>query len=240
MLSGLKFIRDDGNGYFEDVKADDASDYPFDDEDKFLENARDYYAVNGYKCYYFGGGEDGAMRTGKTSLTFDGENTNFYFEKSGGSKGAGVTGEKDDKLYQSGMLLKADSDDKYIVVEKKTQTIDGEKVTTYTKLDDANKFLEATGVNFVNTYKVAVDGNKGDNYDVSIGNGTKKLKDLSEAYTVTYDKTVDGVEYRYILVNTSGKVINSTTKSKDGSDYYYVTKKQSNGENAIVGVYVED
>lgn len=61
------------------------------------------------------------MRTGKTTINYDGENTSFYFEKSGGKKGAGVTGEKDDKLYQSGMLLKADSDDKYIVVDKATQ-----------------------------------------------------------------------------------------------------------------------
>mgnify|MGYP000046062451 CR=1 FL=1 len=58
------------------------------------------------------------MRTNKTTVEIDGDNHNFYFEKSGGKKGAGVTGEKDDKLYQSGMLLKADSDDKYIVVEK--------------------------------------------------------------------------------------------------------------------------
>ena len=238
MLSGLKFIQDKGNGYFDDVKADDDGSYPFDDEDKFLESAASYYAENGYKCYYFGGGEDGAMRTGKTSLTFDGENTNFYFEKSGGKKGAGVTGEKDDKLYQSGMLLKADSDDKYIVVEKKTKTVDGEKVITYTKLDDAKAFLDADGVNYVDTY-AAAEG-KADDYAVSIGNGTKKLKDLSEAYTITYNKTVDGVEYSYILVNTSGKVINSNTKSKDGNDYYYVTKKLSSGENAIVGVYVED
>ena len=148
MLSGLKFIKDDGNGYFDDVRADDDDDYAFDDEDKFLDTARDYYEANGYKCYYFGGGEDGAMRTGKTSLTFDGENTNFYFEKSGGKKGAGVTGEKDDKLYQSGMLLKADTDDKYIVVEKQTHfKADGSKdYVTYTKLDGAKEFLDATGV----------------------------------------------------------------------------------------------
>lgn len=44
----------------------------------------------------------------------------IYFEKSGSRKGAGVTGEKNGKLYMSGMLMKADSDDKYqIVVERK-------------------------------------------------------------------------------------------------------------------------
>ena len=112
MINGLKFIKE-GTNDFEDVIADDDDNHSFDNEDDFLAQASTYFEGEGYKCYYFGGDEDGAMRTGKTSLTFDGENTNFYFEKSGGKKGAGVTGEKDNKLYQSGMLLKADSDDKY-------------------------------------------------------------------------------------------------------------------------------
>ena len=238
MLSGLKFIKDDGNGYFDDVRADDDDDYAFDDEDKFLDTARDYYEANGYKCYYFGGGEDGAMRTGKTSLTFDGENTNFYFEKSGGKKGAGVTGEKDDKLYQSGMLLKADTDDKYIVVEKQTHfKADGSKdYVTYTKLDGAKEFLDATGV-----IKTDVLGSNEGNTPINTGNNTtKKAEDLSEAYTIAYNGTVSGVQYDYILVNTSGKVINTKSKNKDGNDYYYVTQKLSSGENAIVAVYVED
>ena len=238
MLSGLKFIKDDGNGYFDDVRADDDDNHAFDDEEKFLDEARDFYEAEGYKCYYFGGGEDGAMRTGKTSLTFDGENTNFYFEKSGGKKGAGVTGEKDDKLYQSGMLLKADTDDKYIVVEKQTHfKADGSKdYVTYTKLDGAKEFLDATGVT-----KTDVLGSNEGNTPINTGNNTtKKAEDLSEAYTIAYNGTVSGVQYDYILVNTSGKVINTKSKNKDGNDYYYVTKKLSSGENAIVAVYVED
>ena len=238
MLSGLKFIKDDGNGYFDDVRADDDDNHAFDDEEKFLDEARDFYEAEGYKCYYFGGGEDGAMRTGKTSLTFDGENTNFYFEKSGGKKGAGVTGEKDDKLYQSGMLLKADTDDKYIVVEKQTHfKADGSKdYVTYTKLDGAKEFLDATGVT-----KTDVLGSNVGNTPINTGNNTtKKAEDLSEAYTIAYNGTVSGVQYDYILVNTSGKVINTKSKNKDGNDYYYVTKKLSSGENAIVAVYVED
>ena len=59
---------------------------------QFFDYAIEFYEPNGYKCYYFGGGDDGAMRTGKTTINYDGENTSFYFEKSGGKKGAGVTG----------------------------------------------------------------------------------------------------------------------------------------------------
>ena len=177
------------------------------------------------------------MRTNKTTVEIDGDNHNFYFEKSGGKKGAGVTGEKDDKLYQSGMLLKADSDDKYIVVEKVTQTnTSGKTYTTYTKLDDAKDFLSADGITFNDEL-----AGKADKDPVSIGNNnTKKAEDLSEAYSINYKGAVNGVTYEYLLVNTSGKVIDGKSKSKDGNDYYYVTEKKSNGTNCIVAVYVED
>ena len=238
MLDGLRFIKEDEDNQHLDVKSDDDASYPFDNEDDFLKNAAGYYEANGYKCYYFGDGDDGAMRTNKTTVEIDGEKHNFYFEKSGGHKGAGVTGEKDDKLYQSGMLLKADSDDKYIVVEKHTQTVGSEEVVTYKKLDDAKDFLDAIRDNY--EYTDELSGKSGD-ASVNIGNGnTKKAEDLSEAYTINYEGTNKNTAYEYILVNTSGKVVDTKTKSKDGSDYYYVTKKTAGGENAIVAVYVED
>ena len=248
MLNGLKFIKDmDGSLV---VYADD-DDPNFDNEDDFLEHAADFYEPRGFHCYYFGDSEDGAMRTNKTTVEIDGENHNFYFEKSGSDKGAGVTGEKDDKLYQSGMLLKADSDDKYIVVEKTTHYEDGVVAyTTYDKTEGAKDFLtnSAYGVTAVDTY---ADAESRGETTAAIGNGdSKKLEDLSEAYTITY--TDDHSTYRgngigatgdvreYILVNTSGKIVDGKGKSKDGNDYNYVTKKTSSGENGIVGVYVED
>ncbi len=78
------------------------------------------------------------------------------------------------------------------------------------------------------------------------GTVTKKNKDLKEAYNLPDGKTTANVDGRddkgtgnitkYWLVNTSGKVIDTNTKSKDGNDYYIVTSKT----NGIVGVYVED
>ena len=119
MLSGLKFIKINKDAQNRitglSVKADDDDNrIHFDDEDRFDENAL-WYEANGYDCYYFGDGDDGAMRTNKTSVAIDGDKFNFYFEKSGGNKGAGVTGEKDDKYYQYGMLVRAGSDEKYQV-----------------------------------------------------------------------------------------------------------------------------
>lgn len=46
----------------------------------------------------------------------------------------------------------------------------------------------------------------------------------------------DAKKVEYILVNTSGKIIDKKGKSKDGNDYYYVTG--TNG--TILGLYVED
>ena len=64
-------------------------------------------------------------------------------------------------------------------------------------------------------------------------NTTKKAEDLAEAYSV---ELKDVKNHEYILVNTSGKVIDNKGKNKDGSDYYYVT--DSNGK--ITNIYVED
>lgn len=178
------------------------------------------------------------MRTNKTTVEIDGENHNFYFEKSGSKKGAGVTGEKDDKLYQSGMLLKADSDDKYVVVDKTTKyttNAAGEKVldyVTYNKLDDAKEFMAQDDVLESNT-PVDADGK------IDLGNNNKKkAEDISEAYTIGYKAygSSDMTTHEYFLVNTSGKVIDNRGKNKDGSDYYYVT----DNSGKITNIYVED
>lgn len=41
---------------------------------------------------------------------------------------------------------------------------------------------------------------------------------------------------RFLLVNTSGNVIDTNSKNKDGNDYYIVNSKSK----GIVGIYVED
>ena len=221
MLSGLKFIKKGDDTL--SVYADD-DDYNFDTEDDFIKNAAGYYAEKGYDCYYFGGGEDGSMKTNKTNITIDGDNFNFYFEKSGSNKGAGVNGKKDKKYYLAGMLLKAGSDEKYQVIFENENG-------AYTKLADFDKFEEAAGSLYV---KKDVSGDEGE-IDFN-GAATKKVKDLKEAYVLKTDDASQSAAAEYILVNTSGTVIDKKSKSKDGDDYVFVTDK--NG--VIQGVYVED
>ena len=175
----------------------------------------------GYKCYYFGDGNDGAMRTNKATVSIDGDNFSFYFEKSGGSKGAGRTGEKDDKFYQSGKLLRAGSDEKYQVVK----AVDDDSLG-YVKLDDADDFVKDLGNNVTSTAVTKEN--------ISKLGLNKKTTDIKELYIIN-DGNGMGTD-KYFLVNTSGKVIDSKSKNKDGNDFQYVVAKGGK----IIGIYVED
>ncbi|MCC3397119.1 argininosuccinate lyase, partial [Clostridiales bacterium AHG0011] len=249
MVDGLKFINEEEDF---DVIADDHETYPFDDEDKFNENAPKLEKL-GYKCYYFGNGDDGAMRTNKTNINIDGDNYNFYFEKSGGNKGAGLTGEKDDKYYQSGKLLKAGSDEKYQVVEAEATTASEQKAGaskfTYSKVDDAKDFLEKNDVKSITVTKDDFDLNDKKDVaeleaDLKAVGINKKIDDISELFIFKNVKTEAGKikttygvnKDKYFLVNTSGKVVDSKSKNKDGNDYQYVVAKGGQ----ILAIYVED
>ncbi|MDU3397564.1 MAG: argininosuccinate lyase [Clostridiales bacterium] len=234
MVDGLKFINDSGESL--DVKDDDNEDAGFgrfDTEDDFLANAANY-EQKGYYCYYFGSEEDGSMKTDKTNLEIDGDKFNFYFETSGSKKGAGISGEKDDKLYQSGMLLKAGSDEKYQVVKQTNITdVKGKTIKTYEKFDDADAFMEEAGFKLVpEDQKAAVLKALGLN---------KKENDIKELYiaggALNSKGKVDAASYKdYYLVNTSGKIINTNSKNTDGSDYRYFVEKNV----GIKAVYVEN
>ena len=75
--------------------------------------------------YYFGGANDGSMKTGAQTVKDDnGDTYKFYFgTKNSGAekKGVGITGNKSNKLYYKGLLLTAD-DYKYQIA-----TVDGYK-----------------------------------------------------------------------------------------------------------------
>ena len=204
MVDGLKFINDD----FDVVKADN-DDMPFDTEDDFLQYAPEW-VDDDYKLYYFGDSSDGAMKTGKTNINLDGDSFNFYLEKSGSTKGAGYNGEKDSKLYLAGMMLKAGSDDKYQVAKKLDTGV-------WTKIDGAEKFAEESIVK-------QLDVTQGNLDKLGIN---KKAKDIKELY-----KVAESDDYK--LINTSGKIVDKSGKSKDGNDFVNVTKGET-----IVAIYVE-
>ena len=193
MKSGLKAIKFVGNSTTEidEIKGDDGiNNMHFDTEDNFKDNVSNLYGA-GYKLYYFGSGDDGAMKTGKQTVSLDGEDYSFLFNKSGSSKGAGKLGIDDDKYYLGGMLLKASKDDKYTVI-KITKDTNGtisalECLSTEEFLND----IDATS---------SIPAGKDDDYD--------EYYDVKEAA-----KDTNTTQYR--LVNTSGSVQKNKNKAKD-------------------------
>lgn len=212
MKDGLRFISFKNNSTtdIDKIAADDDDARPYDTEDNFKDHANEL-ANDGYYCYYFGNDTDGSMKTNKQNVSIDGESLNFLFNKSGGYKGAGKTGVDDSKYYLSGMLLKADKDDKYAVVKIDTKTVTGK--TQYSLLT-TDKFLkEVKDKGFVKV----------------------ETKDkYSEYYTIDY-KSAKDAGYTYRLVNTSGSVQKSKSKVKDGNDRCYAQDGQD-----IKAVFVED
>ena len=92
-----------------------------------------FYMIND-NMYYFGGSDDGAMKTGAQTVKDNaGDSYNFYFYTKDQSssyesskheklyKGAGVIGNQSNKLYYYGMLTKAD-DYKYQLAEVNGKT----------------------------------------------------------------------------------------------------------------------
>lgn len=245
-IFGLKFINKEDDSL--DVKAEDDANRPFDEADLFDENAPKY-EKDGYRAYYFGptGDDptDGAMRTGRQTVSIGGEDYIFYFETSGSKKGQGVTGEQDDRYYQSGKLLAAGSDEKYQVVKRK-----GDGTTTpysYELVDDVDKllddFTEGKGAGtYVNDKTVGGDDetDMGDKYNIS--NLNKDADELDELYVFNADDSTGkwattGLDNeKYFLVNTSGRVVDNKGRSKDGNDYYFVT----GNKGQILAIYLED
>jgi hypothetical protein len=153
--------------------------------------------TTGVYLYYFGSSSnqdtDGAMKTGSTNITLDGDTYNFYFSKTGGteSRGRGINGKDgNDYIYMHGQKLKASSDEKY-------------------------KLVYATG-DYGASNSVVWDC---DSADVRTVNGIYEAVN-KDGDTV---KIVDASYFTtdYYLVNTSGKIQKSGSAKKDGDDWYW-------------------
>ena len=92
-------------------------------------------------------------------------------------------------------------------------------------------FLEELGMDTTSSYTT-------DPSTVSLSklNITKSADNIDELYVIpTKDDNQQDVKGKYFLVNTSGKVIDSKSRNKDGNDYYYAIG--SKGE--ILAIYTE-
>ncbi|MCC8127581.1 MAG: hypothetical protein LIO92_09315, partial [Clostridiales bacterium] len=232
-LCALEMDPDDGSqvaGYAFDYG--DYLDMDGDDLDDFFDDVEDFYAgktisrgdteysidedphyLDNVYMYYFGDPDDidtdGALKTGNVTVRLDGDSYSFYFKKSGGeeSRGRGERGTDDgDYIYNFGQKIKADSDEKYIVVYA-----DGEIG------DDNVKVVDFDSSDIRKTTK---DASSIPEYCDTLRKYTGQNKDGD---TITF---ITGFNDNMFLVNTSGKIQTSKKSgTKDGDDWYWFLKK---------------
>ena len=122
MISGFVVLQMQaaGTGYSsKDIveKLDDENRYDTaDNYNRFVQANPVLFRTGELKAYFFGGSDDGSMKTGKQTVELDGEKYTFEFEKNGSKKGAGINGMDDHKFYVGGKLTTADSDSKIEIV----------------------------------------------------------------------------------------------------------------------------
>ncbi len=225
MLSGLVLMEvDPTNGDIIKVLDDGVDSDELDDLLDWDENSDIVKSISEsdeegvISLYYFGDEEtDGAMKTGATTVTLDGESYNFLFNKTGGveSKGRGLTGVDDNKyIYSFGCRIKAGSDDKYQVVA--VSSYNGTPATDiHAELVIVEK-IDSTVLK--NAYNADTFTNDKDE--------TVSYTDISELPSYLKE-LLDADEVKLYLVNTSGNVQKSKVAAKDGDDWYFYVKNRA-------------
>ena len=121
---GALEIKNSGNQFGIGKKKINSKDYFFNMEGEMVNNFIDVVdtkdaAVIAKGMHYFGGSDDGSMKTGSQSVKDDnGDTFKFYFGTKNSAtenKGVGITGNKNNKLYYEGHLVAAE-DYKYQTV----------------------------------------------------------------------------------------------------------------------------
>lgn len=171
MMSGLySMVVNDGN--IVDYKKIDAEDQMGDKYYSYASKVKGATAA----VYYFGGSDDGALKTGNQNVSVDGDTYQFSFKKDGTNKGQGITSASDAKtLYVLGKKIKADSDYKYQVVDRLTGVAHdmrvGESVlyADYRIVNTSGSVMSSTSTSYKdadgNYYKIGtVDGAKSITY----------------------------------------------------------------------------
>ncbi len=202
MLTGLCALEVSGDQIINVI----ADDMDADDLDDCMDRVGDFDDFEGSNktLFYFGNDEDhdGAMKTGSVTINLDGDSYSFQFSKAGGAegKGRGLTGVEDGKyIYKNGLKLKAESDEKYIVVGATGDIGDSDAKVREFDSADLRSAADPAGQNKDgDTVKVLAFKAQGDQGIVSV----KWPKEL-------------------YLLNTSGSIVKNKTAAKDGDDWYF-------------------
>ena len=244
MLDGLRLVTFDteANGAIstkkivEALEDDDSDDYLFDTEDNLDITIKKIMADGdaAKKAFmYFGDSDDGAIKTGKQVLYIDGDKVDFEFKKDGSKKGQGrnEVDTSDKVIYALGKKYKADSDNKYEIVLK----LENEKGNDSLLAVSVEEYVQALAAEGNTTHTTYKNDNTEEKDKYYFGkNGAKDAVDGTVAKQAEL-KEWDGekVVDTYV-VNTSGSLVKSKSKCKDGDDYIIEVKGFD-----IVSIYEE-
>ena len=190
MISGFVVLQMKGNtigaGYsskniLQKVDSDGAYDTA-DNYNKFVKVNDGLFRTGELKAYFFGGSDDGSMKTGKQTVDLDSEKYTFEFAKNGSNKGVGINGMEDHKFYVGGKLTTADADSKIEIVI----------------LDSSNKLVAKSSVEDA----LAAYGN----------GGVQHFKSNGDLDYTEYKFTGLPTGAKAYVVNTTGAMVKSGTK----------------------------
>ena len=162
--------------------------------------------------YYFGGSDDGSMKTGSQTIKDDnGDSFKFYFgtkDSTTEKKGVGITGNKNNKLYYEGHLVAAD--------DYKNQPVE---VLGATFIVNQNGSIQHSNVEYKEDGDILINAKNETGAEVKfVENGRTK-------YAIT-DATLKNVEFYVEPINP--KNVMAITSSKD------ITVSNPTVMNAIV------
>ena len=190
MISGFVVLQMEGNtvgsGYSSKKivqKVDSDGTYDTGDNyNRFVKANDSLFRSGELKSYFFGGSDDGSMKTGKQTVELDSEKYTFEFAKNGSNKGVGLNGMEDHKFYVGGKLTTADADSKIEIVI----------------LDSSNKLVAKSSVEDA----LAAYGN----------GGVQHFKSNGDLDYTEYKFTGLPTGHKAYVVNTTGAMIKSGTK----------------------------
>ncbi len=190
MISGFVVLQMEGNtvgsGYSSKKivqKVDSDGTYDTGDNyNRFVKANDSLFRSGELKSYFFGGSDDGSMKTGKQTVELDSDKYTFEFAKNGSNKGVGLNGMEDHKFYVGGKLTTADADSKIEIVI----------------LDSSNKLVAKSSVEDA----LAAYGN----------GGVQHFKSNGDLDYTEYKFTGLPTGHKAYVVNTTGAMVKSGTK----------------------------
>lgn len=192
---------------------------PFGSEEEFDELVETYaekFRNHKMRFYYFGG-LNGAMLTGKQKITLGvGEApSEFMFETSGRYKGSGVYGEKNNRLYKAGKLLKPDEGEKYAIFKQTYDMLPEDATSAEQKAYDPDNNGKIEGI----ITRITVE----EFISEVCNSGIYDEKRDETVWTVRYNPP----EEKYYLVDANGNIVKNKSAATNEDGYKFRVKNKS-------------